>query len=108
MCILLANVAGPNHLLTGCKCTLHVHKPTVQLVASRNLFLDIQVVTLLLGKCSLFAHANLCYPTTRLHGMGCKRSFRYRKLHDVPLHLLKCYKNKANIENTCCRVTLVH
>ena len=36
-------------------------------VASRNLFFDIQVVTLLLGEYTLFASANLCYPTTKLH-----------------------------------------
>ena len=47
-------------------CTLHVYKSTKQPVASR-LFLDIQVVTLLLGEYTLFAQGNLYYPTTRLH-----------------------------------------
>ena len=73
-------------------CTLHVYKPTVWLVASRSLFLDFQPVRLLLGQFTLFAHANLYYPTNRLRSyfstifvahlpvytrmMGCKRSFR--------------------------------
>ena len=53
-----------------------------------NLFFDVQEVTLLLGKHTLFARANLCYPTTRLYSyfstifaacfhvctMGCKRN----------------------------------
>ena len=47
-------------------CTLHIHKPTVQPVASCSLFLDIQEVTMLLGECTLIARANLYYPTIRL------------------------------------------
>ena len=35
-------------------------------VASRSLFFAVQVLTLLSEKHTLFAHANLCYPTTRL------------------------------------------
>ena len=46
--------------------TLHVYKPQVWPVASRILFLDIQVVILSLGEFSLFAHANLYHPTTRV------------------------------------------
>ena len=73
-------------------CALHVHKPTEQLVASGSLFLDIQVVTFLLGDCRLFARANLYYLTNRLRShistifaahlhvctraMGCKRSLK--------------------------------
>ena len=51
------------HTLT---CTLHVYKPSVQPAASNSLFLDIQGVTLLLRQFTLFAHANLYYPTTSL------------------------------------------
>ena len=101
MCILLASVLHvslhglhmPYDTLT---CTLHVYKPTVQPVASHSLFLDIQVVTLLLGGFTLFANAHALYrPTTRLHSnfstifeahlrvyrftMGCKRSFRLER-----------------------------
>ena len=47
-------------------CTLHVYKPTIQPVANHSLFLEIQVVTLLLGEYTLFARANLNIPTTRL------------------------------------------
>ena len=47
-------------------CTLHVYKPTVRPVTSSILFFDLQVVTLLLSKFTLFARANLYYPTTRL------------------------------------------
>ena len=72
-----------------CTCTLHVYKPTVWPVASSSLFFDFQVVTMLLAEYTLFAHANLCYPITRLcsyfstiftahlrvytYTMGCKR-----------------------------------
>ena len=72
-------------------CTLHVYKPTLQPVASRRLFFDVQVVTLLLGEHTLFACANIYYPTTRLCSyfsaifvahlgvyarmMGCEKSF---------------------------------
>ena len=77
----------PYDILT---CTLHVYKPTVWPVASRSLFLDIQVVTLLLGKYTLFACANLNYATTSYFSTifkaqhvyiytaytGCKRGFR--------------------------------
>ena len=80
-------------------CTLHMYKPAVQPVASRSMFLDIQVLTSLLRKFILFPRANLCYPTTRLlpgyyfstvflahlciyrRMMGCKRSFNCRMLH---------------------------
>ena len=41
-------------------CTLYVYKPTVLPVASGSLFLDIQLVTLLLKEFTLFARANLC------------------------------------------------
>ena len=47
-------------------CNLHPYKLTVGLVASRSLFFDVQEVTLLLGKYTLFARANLYYSTTRL------------------------------------------
>ena len=47
-------------------CTLHVYKPTVQPVASRRLFFDLQVVTIWLVEFTLLARANLYYPTTRL------------------------------------------
>ena len=40
-------------------CTLHAYQSTSQHLARCNLFLDIQIVTLLFGKYSLFAHANL-------------------------------------------------
>ena len=79
----------PYHTLM---CTLHVYKPIVWPVASRSLFLDIHVVTLLLGQLTLFACANRYYPTTRLrtyfstifvghlyvytHTMGCERSLK--------------------------------
>ena len=43
-----------------------VYKPNVRPVASCSLFLDIQEVTLLLVEYTLFALANLDYPTTRL------------------------------------------
>ena len=39
-------------------CTLHVYKTTVRPVASSSLFFDLQVVTLLLAECTLFARAN--------------------------------------------------
>ena len=39
---------------------------TVWFVASCNLFLDIQKVILFLGENTLFAHANLYYPSNRL------------------------------------------
>ena len=71
-----------------------VYKPTALPGESCSLFLDIQEVTLLLGKYTLFSSANLYYPTTRLssyfstifvahlrvytHTMGCKRSFNIR------------------------------
>ena len=47
-------------------CTLHPYEAAVWPVSSCNLFFDVQVVTLLLGKYTLFAHAHLCYPTTKL------------------------------------------
>ena len=50
----------PDDTLT---CTWHVYKPTVRPVASCSLFLDIQVVTLLMGEYTLLAHTN---PSTRL------------------------------------------
>ena len=55
---------GSYHTLT---CTLHVYKPTVQPVASRGLFLDIQALTLLLEQFTLLICVNLYYPTSRLH-----------------------------------------
>ena len=77
-----------NSLIAQIHC--NIYKPTVLPVASSSLFFDLQVVTLLLGKYTLFARANLCYPTTRLcsyfspisaahlrvysRTMGCKRS----------------------------------
>ena len=83
----------------GYEC-IHVSRVTYERLAhicfpvdSRSLFFDIQVLTLLLGKYTLFASANLCYPTTRLCSyfstifaahicvytrmMGCKRSFSF-------------------------------
>ena len=45
--------------------TLHVYKPTVWSVAGCSLFLDVQVVTLLLGEFALSAHSDIYYPTTR-------------------------------------------
>ena len=59
---LLQGLPVPYNTLT---CSLHVYKPTVQPVASCVLFLYIQVVTFLLKEMTLFARANLCYPTTR-------------------------------------------
>ena len=69
--------------------------PTVGPIASPSVFYDVQVLTLLLGECTLFAHADLYYPTTRLLSyfstifaahlrvytgmMGCKGSYRYFK-----------------------------
>ena len=48
-------------------CTMHgYNKPILQPVLSRSLILDVQVVTHLLGEYTLFAGANLYYPTTRL------------------------------------------
>ena len=44
-----------------------VYKPTMRPVASYSLFLYNQEVTMLLEEYTLFAHANLYYPTTRLH-----------------------------------------
>ena len=73
----VANVAGAPHSLAGVAhaesytklvlylCTLYVYKPTVQPVTGHSLFLDVQVVTLLLGEYILFARSNLYYPTTR-------------------------------------------
>ena len=74
-------------------CKIHSRVPCIHTTHSGacSLFFDVQEVTLLLGKFTLFAHANLCYPTSRLHSyfstifaahlrvyrhtMGCKRSF---------------------------------
>ena len=65
MCIFLGSVVGsPNfhhclhvfyHTLT---CTMHVDETTLRPAASRSLFLDVQLVTLL-GQFILFARANL-------------------------------------------------
>ena len=73
MYILLASVVGSPHLLTLLAHLVrytHVYlackKPSVQPVANRRLFFDLQVVTLLLGEYTLFARADLYYPTTRL------------------------------------------
>ena len=62
-------------------------------VVSRSLFFDVQVMTPLMGKYTLFARADLCYSTTRLRSyfvtifaahlcvcactMGWKRSLRH-------------------------------
>ena len=53
------------HVHSPCKCTLRGYKPTVRPVASRNLFFDLQEVTLLLGEYTLFA---LQISTTPLPG----------------------------------------
>ena len=45
-------------------CTLHVYKPTVGPVASRRLFFDVQVVTLLLGEYTLIFFNNICSTLT--------------------------------------------
>ena len=64
LAIYLQGLHVPHHALT---CTLHVHKPpTVRPVASRSLVFDVQQVILLLGEYTLFAGANLYYPTTGL------------------------------------------
>ena len=55
----------PYDTLTG---TLHVKKPTVRPIASYSLFLDVQVVTLLLGEFTLFAVQRSTSPQT---GHGC-------------------------------------
>ena len=81
----------PPHLLTWV-CTFYVYKP-VDAVASTSLFLDIQVLRFLWRGFTLFAHANLCCPTTRpcsyffstnicstrvyRHKMGFKRSLKH-------------------------------
>ena len=68
-------------------------------VDSRSLFFDVQEVTLLLRKYTLFARANLYYPTSRLcsylstifaahlrvytRSMGCKRSLSVHFLISV-------------------------
>ena len=86
----------PYYTLT---CTLHPYQVAVGPVSIHSLLFDVQVVTLLLGKYTLFACANLCYPTTRLYSyfstifaahlhvytrtMGCKRGFCRFKLSDV-------------------------
>ena len=56
-----------------CTCRMkHSSVPCIHInplwgpLASQSLLFDVQVLTLLLGKYTLFAHANLCYPTTRL------------------------------------------
>ena len=43
--------------------TLHVHKPSVLPIAGGSLFLDFEVVTLLLKEFTMFALENLYYPT---------------------------------------------
>ena len=53
------NLKGLHVLYDTLTCTLHVYKPTVQPVASRRLFFDVQVVTFLLREYTLFARANL-------------------------------------------------
>ena len=75
MCVFPVSVAGAPIHLNGLHvpydtlmCTLHLYKPTVQPVASRSLFLDIQVVALLLGEYTLFA----CVYTSTT---GCKRGY---------------------------------
>ena len=68
--IFLASVSGASCVLTGFACalmyTLLAYKPTAWPVASHSLYLDIQIVALLLEQFSLFARANLYYPTTRV------------------------------------------
>ena len=95
MYIPLASVVCSPHLLTLCAVSyIHMYlacilyKQTVP-VASCSLFLDIQLLTLLLGECTLFACPKFYYPTTMFifftnmcnilvciytHTIGCKRS----------------------------------
>ena len=86
-------------------CTLHVYEPTVQPVASRSLFLDIQLLKLSLGEYTLFTRANLYYPTTRLcsyisvanlrvhtRTIGCKRSFKHISRHDLHRQINQSFK----------------
>ena len=55
----LQGLRMPYHTLTY---TLHVYKLNVWPVDSSSLFLDNQVVTVLLGEYTLFSCANLYYP----------------------------------------------
>ena len=48
--------------------TLHVYKPTEHPVASRSMFLDVQVLTLLLGQITLLVHVRY---TALQTGHGC-------------------------------------
>ena len=105
MCIPLASVARSPHSLAGfARAVKYTHvylasfEPTVGSEANCSLFFDVQVMTLLLGKYTLFARANLNYPTTSLrsyfstifaahlcvytHSMGFKRSFRRTYTYD--------------------------
>ena len=73
MCILLASVVASHtfiYIVCTC-CKIHVYLACISthllLVASHSLFFNVNVVTLLLGEYTLFARANLCYPTTNLH-----------------------------------------
>ena len=105
-------------ILFALMCTLHVYKPTVRLVASSTLFLDIQVMTLLLREFTLFA--NFSYPTTRpqlyfstifvahLHVytpmMGCKRSCSYNKdfkVNKVDNCLGPHFTHRLNVNKIC-------
>ena len=54
------------HVRWDVREALHIYKPTALPIAGRSLFLDIQVVTLLLKEFSCFNVQNLCYPTSRL------------------------------------------
>ena len=91
-CISLASVTRSPHSLAGlqgtCICRIiHSHMYLASILTHcwtyHSLFFDVQVLTLLSEKYSLFSHENLCYPTTRLRScfsiictctMGCKRS----------------------------------
>ena len=87
------HLQGLHVLYNTLTCTLNPYQPSVGPVASRSLFFDVQILTLTLGKYTLFARANFCYPTARLRlylstvfaahllvytrTTGCKRSLRY-------------------------------
>ena len=93
-CIFLASVAVAPYLLAlFARAVRYTHVYLASILThckACSLCFDIQEVTLLLGKYTLFARANLCFPTTRLQSyfptifaaqlcvytrmMGCKRS----------------------------------
>ena len=66
-------------------------------LASRSLFFDVQVLTLLLEKYSLFARANLCYPTTR------RRSY-FSTIFAAHLHV---YTNTMGFKRSFTNIVLV-